>query len=70
MQRDVQELGKPRRFLRAGRFVQSQEGQPKTGEDSDQPIVLGGGKADRVGKGLAGTRNLQREHHPDKKGWK
>jgi RNA-directed DNA polymerase len=63
-------LGYPVGSLKTGRLYQPQEGQPKTGEESDQLTVLGGGKADHKGKGLAGTRSLQRKHHPDKKGWK
>jgi len=30
--------------------------------ESDQPKVLGDGRADHMGKGLTGIRSLQRKH--------
>ena len=36
--------------------------------ESDQPIVLGDGRAVHRGKGLAGIRSLQRKHLPDMQG--
>ena len=36
--------------------------------ESDQPIVLGDGSAEHMGKGLTDVRSLQRKHCPARKG--
>lgn len=43
-------------------MISTQEDELKTGGESDQQIVLRGGRADHMGKGLAGMCSLQRKH--------
>ena len=76
-----QELGRPDWFLSLCALVLSttkgvQVGRTETTSreaddrrESDQPIVLGDGRAVHMGKGLTGIRSLQRKHSPDMKGW-
>lgn len=39
---------------------------PEAKGESDQPIVLGDGRAEHEGKGLTGVRSLKRKHEPYK----
>jgi hypothetical protein len=48
--------------------TETRVGRPKAARESDQPTVLGDGKADHMGKGLAGRRSLYRQHGPDAEG--
>lgn len=76
-----QELGRPERFL--GRLLarvvypqwSEQVGRTETTSrranglrGSDQPTVLGDGKAVHTGKGLTGSRSLHRKPSPDMQG--
>jgi len=49
-------------------FSEQKEGESKVVRESDQPVVLGDGRAVHMGKGLTEIRSLQRKHCPDMKG--
>src|SRR5215510_14175946 len=65
-----QELGRPSSVLagRPGRPSRPQEGTPTPRRGSDQPTVLGDGRAVHRGKGLTGIRSLHRQYGPDQAG--
>ena len=52
--------------MKAGRLGGEEDGPARSDGESDQPVVLGDGRADHVGKGLTGVRSLRRKHGPYK----
>jgi hypothetical protein len=65
IERNAQELGSPEWFLKqVGQFETSSR-KANDPRESDQPIVLGDGRAVHMGKRLTGSRSLHRKPSPD-----